>query len=159
MNYPININDIRTSLEFYSEVELLIKEAKAYLKEHSWCKKIYDGWLFTNIGYAINIFLFRIENSQSIDDNLIWVIVGDFPPMYLDTYNISTTIEVVEVYVELTRDWISKAENDESLEDCYPLDAQTDKISIDLLKKKIEFLENKIIPNIEEISFEIAPRR
>jgi hypothetical protein len=158
MNYPININDIKKSLEFYSEVKILINEAKEYIENHSWCKKIYSGWLFTNIGYALNIFLFRIENSQSIDDNLIWVIVGDFPPMYLDTYNISTTKEVVEVYVELASDWISKAESDEPLDDCYPLDAQTDKTSIDLLKKKIEFLEKKILPNIKELSFGIARR-
>ena len=156
MSYPVNIKDISPSLEFYSEVVPLLKEAKTYLKGYSWCKEIYNGWLFTNIGYAVNIFLFEIENLQSADDKFIWVIVGDFPSMYLDTYNVSTTKEVAEVYVELTTDWISKAEKNEPLEDCYPLDAQIDKPSIELLKKKVEFLEKKIIPNMDELNFEVA---
>jgi len=156
MNYPVNINSINSSTEFYSEVSPLVEEAKKYLNEHPWCKEIYSGWLFTNIGYAVCIFLFEIENTQSSEDNLTWVIVGDFPPVYLDTYNVSTTKEVVEVYIELVTDWIGNAESGESLEECYPLDATTDKDSIELLKKKIQLLEQKIVPNIEEINFKVA---
>lgn len=156
MNYPVNIKDINPSIEFYSEVTPLVEEATKYLREHPWCKEIYNGWLFTNVGYAINIFLFEIENSQSSEDNLVWVIVGDFPPMYLDTYNVSTTKEVAETYVELVSGWIEKAENNEPLDECYPLDAGTDKVSIELLKRKVEFLEKKVIPNIDELNFDIA---
>lgn len=156
MNYPVNINSIHSSVEFYSEVYPLVEEAKKYLIEHPWCKEIYNGWLFTNIGYAVCIFLFEIENSQSSEDNLLWVIAGDFPPMYLDIYNVSTTKEVVEAYIELVTNWIGNAERDESLEECYPLDATTDKDTIELLKKKIELLEQKIVPSIEEINFSVA---
>ena len=156
MNYPVNINSINSSTEFYAEVSPLVEEAKKYLNEYPWCKGIYNGWLFTNIGYAVCIFLFEIENTQSSEDNLTWVIVGDFPPMYLDTYNVLTTKEVVEAYIELVTEWIGNAESGDSLEECYPLDATTDIDSINLLKKKIKLLEQKIASNIDEINFKVA---
>jgi hypothetical protein len=33
---------------------------------------------------------------------------------------------------------------------------KTDKTSIELLKKKIEFLNKKVIPNIDELNFALA---
>lgn len=156
MTYPINITKLNSSIDFCSEVNPLLEEAMKYLNEHPWCEKIYKGWLFTNVGFAVCIFLFEIENIQSSEDNRTWVIVGDFPPMYLDTFNVATTTEVVEVYIELVKDWIRKAENGESLRECYPLDATTDKNSIALLKNKIRLLEENIIPNIEKINFKVA---
>jgi len=153
MNYPIHIQEINSSVEFHNEVLKLKNEAETYIKQYPWCAKIYGGWLITNIGFAVNIYLFKIENTQSTDDDLIWVIVGDFPPMYLDTYNVSSTTEVCETYIELASEWIAKVENSESIEECYPLDANQDKNSIELLKRKVKLLREKILPNIKDIEF------
>ena len=138
------------------EVQSLLKESREYLEKHSWCKKICKGWLFTNIGFAVCIFLYDIENAQSVEDNLIWVITGDFPPMYLDTYNVKSTKEVIENYIDLATDWISHAESGESLNDCYPLSASTDLNSIELLKKKVALLQQKILPNIDDVNYQTA---
>lgn len=153
MIYPISIDSINNSTEFYSEIIPLVEDAKSYLFQHSWCKKISSGWLFTNIGYAVCIFLFEIENAQSKEDNLIWVIVGDFPSMYLDTYNVHSTKEVLETYIELVNEWITTVESKQSLDECYPLNSlQTDE-SLEMLKKRIGLLENQILSNIDEINF------
>ena len=69
----------------------------------------YLQWIVIyNAGYAVGIFLFEIENTQSksTEDNLIWVNAGDFPPMYLDTFNVSTTKQVVDTYIDLGNMWI-----------------------------------------------------
>jgi len=154
MKYPINIKNIDESTEFYSEVIPLVETAKSYLRQHRWCKKIFSGWLFTNIGYSVCIFLFEIENSQSKEDNLIWVITGDLPNVYLDTYNIHNTKSVIEVYVEIVNMWIKTIENGKSLENCYPLDALKTEESLIMLKKRTFLLENQILPNIDDLHFE-----
>ncbi len=59
--------------------------------------------------------------------------------MYLDTYDVSTAREVVEVYIDLVTDWIKNVEGRKSLEECYPLDTTTDKDTIELLKKRLNF--------------------
>lgn len=76
--------------------------------------------------------------------------------MYLDTYNVLTTKEVVETYVELATDWIKNAKMGKSLEDSYPLDAAVDKDSIESLQERIELLNQIIVPNIENISFKVV---
>jgi hypothetical protein len=158
MTYPININRIDISVEFSEEVIFLESEAKKYLLEHEWCEKVVEGWLFTNIGHVLCIFLYHIKNSQSPEDDLIWIMVGDFPPMYLDTFNINSTKEVVDVYIELSEEWISQAESGESIEDCYPLQASTDKESINLLKRKVARLKAEISQNIDDLRFDIVKK-
>jgi hypothetical protein len=151
MKYPINIEKLDDSLEFFSETKQLLEEANIYLKEHSWCKEIKQGWLYTNIGRVICIFLFEIDNNQSVEDNFIWVMVGDFPSMYLDTINVKSTKEVIENYIYIVNDWINHVECGETLNDCYPLDASTDPILFELLKKKVGLLEKKILTGIDDI--------
>lgn len=156
MIYPIKLDKLNPAIEFYSEVKSLQKEAELFLRNHKWCDKIITGWLFTNIGYAVCIFLFEIVNSDSIEDKFIWVITGDFPPMYLDSYNVSSTTEVVEEYIDIVSDWIENAENGKSLQDSYPLASKTDSGTLQLLKSKVKLLSESILPNIEEINFNVA---
>jgi hypothetical protein len=85
MNYPLNIDCLPSNLEFADEVHLKLKESRIYLESQKWCNNIINGWLFTNLGYVFCIFLYEVENIQSPEDNFIWVVVGDLPPVYLDT--------------------------------------------------------------------------
>src|ERR1700761_3304853 len=107
MSYPINYDDISVNTEFYSELAEMHKEAENYLKNFKWCKEIKNCSLYTNIGKVFCIFLFEIDNAASIEDNFLWIIVGDIPPMYLDTFGVKTTGEVIETYVDLAEEWIN----------------------------------------------------
>ena len=157
MKYPIRIKDLDSSIEFFDEILPLINESRKYLASHrKWCGEIYEGWLFTNIGYAISIFLYKINNLQSPEDNLVWVVVGDLPPMYLDTYNVISTREVVQNYISLVEEWVENAESGKSLEDCYPLDAEISKDSIDMINKRLSLLSNNILANIDDVKYEKA---
>jgi hypothetical protein len=153
MEYPIRIDDISLSIDYYDEVIKLVKESKEYLISQSWCKSVSDGWLFTNLGKVLCIFLYRIDNLQSPEDDLLWVLVGDFPPMYLDTLNVSDTQDVVEVYVDLVNDWIKHVELGESMDDCFPLKSDHSSESIQSLKKRLNLLKNSIAQNIDKIHF------
>lgn len=144
-----------SSLEFFDKVVPLINESKIYLASQKWCGEIYEGWLFTNIGYALCIFLYRIDKLQSSEDNLVWIVVGDIPPAYLDTYNVESTKEVIENYIELVEDWIENAESGNSFEDCFPFKSDTPEESITMLKTRIQLLKNSFLPNIADIRYEI----
>ncbi len=153
MEYPKNIRNIDSSVEFFNEVNLLIEESKKYIESFPWCGKIHNGWLYTNLGYVLCIFLYEIDNLQSPQDNLIWIIVGDMPPMYLDTYNILTTKEVIDAYIQLVSDWIQHIEEGKSLDECFPIQSSSSPQTLLSLKKRIELLRNKILPAINDIQF------
>ena len=154
MEYPIKIDNINSSLEFSDEITSLIEESKKYLTSYKWCRSIKQGWLFTNIGYAINIFLYEIENEQSPDDNFIWTMVGDLPAIYLDTYSVKNTKQVIENYIGLADDWIHHVESDQSTDDCFPFQANTSNESINMFKKRIQLLRDNILPNITDIGYD-----
>jgi hypothetical protein len=153
MHYPVKIENISPGLEFYEEVQLLINESKEYLSSYRWCKKIHKGWLFTNIGHAVCIFLYEIENTQSPEDNYLWVMTGDLPAIYLDTYNVKTTKDVIENYIYLVNDWIKHAEAGDSLDECFPFISEVSVSAIEMLKKRSELLTNSILSSIDDLNY------
>lgn len=156
MVYPVRIENIDSSIEFFDEVTPLLEESKKYLTSHKWCKSIKQGWLFTNIGYAVNIFLYEIENEQSPDDNFIWIMVGDLPAIYLDTYGVETTREVIEGYIDLASDWIHFAESDQYLDNCFPFQINISSESIRMFKERIQLLHDNILPEIADIRYDVV---
>ena len=154
MKYPINVELINRELDYYEEVMALHQEAVAYLKSFRWCKEINRSHLYTNLGTVFCIFLFDLDNSASTKDNLLWVVVGDIPPMYLDTFGPRTTVEVVEDYVRLAEDWIGQVKIGESLDRCYPFKANATVQMAKLLERKISFMKNTLVANIDNIAIE-----
>lgn len=155
MEYPIKVQDINLSTEFYDEVMPLIKKSKEYLSSHKWCRSIKQCWLFVNLGYALNIYLYQIENEQSPEDDLIWIMTGDLPSIYLDTFGVKTTKEVIENYIDLANDWIEHAEVVQSLDECFPFDIDISTESIESFKKRIKLLSENILQNISDIGYDV----
>lgn len=156
MEYPVSLAKIDESVEFYAEIKELQSRAKNYLLEYEWCKEVYNGWLFTNIGYVLGVFLFEIENTASPEDKLLWVVTGDFPAVYLDTINCVTTKEAVENYIRLAVDWLDAVENNRSTEECFPFEIPEGKEYIELFKSKVSQLNTLILPNIIELNYKLA---
>jgi len=151
MHYPIKYKKLTTNVEYYSEVVVLHKEAENYLYNFDWCESINNSSLYINLGSKLCVFLFEIDNSASKEDNTLWVIVGDIPSMYLDIYGPKSTREVLNTYVELAEDWIEHVKLGKSIDECYPFNAEATSQMADLLEKKITFIKNKVIENIEEV--------
>jgi len=154
MKYPINYKSVSIETEFYSEVETLHKEAESYLLGFEWCKTIKKCFLYTNIGYVLCIFLFEIENTQSNEDNFLWVIIGDLPVMYLDVYGSKTTKEALQGYIELAEDWINNINVGKSIGNCYPFKAEPTKEMAGLLQIRVNLLRDLLITNIIDIPFD-----
>lgn len=158
MTYPINLKDIDCNIEFYPEVITLYKEAENYLRNFYWCKQIQDCYLYTNIGSAFGIFLFKIINTSSPEDDFLWVIAGDIPFMYLDVSITDTTVGIIERYVDLAEDWVAHIKSGLSMDDCYPFDAKPTIELAELLEARINFMKDSLIPNMEKLTLEISKR-
>ena len=150
MDYPINCNKIETDLELYSEVIAAHKEAVTYIKSFNWCEEIFDSSLYLNIGSSLCIFLFKINNTASKDDDLLWIVVGDIPPMYLDIHCVKTTKQVLENYIALAGDWIQAVKSEGNVEDCYPFDAEPNLEMADLLNQRMFFIRDVVLKNIDD---------
>ncbi|MES2275142.1 MAG: hypothetical protein V4592_03905 [Bacteroidota bacterium] len=151
MKYPIKYKNITSSIEYYQEVIEQHQKASSYLSDFLWCKQIINAGLYLNLGSTLCIFLFEIENTSSSDDNYLWVIVGDLPAMYLDVYAVKSTKEVIENYVGLAGDWVENIKAGKSIDDCYPFRAEPTIEIADLLERRISFMKNTLIENIEDI--------
>jgi hypothetical protein len=154
MDYPIAMTSIREDVEFYHEVIAMELEASAYLSRFKWCDKIKEKYLYYNLGTTLCVFLFDIKNNQSSDigDNLLWVIVGDLPSMYLDTYHIKTLKEALDLYAYLGGDWADKIIAKKSLKKCFPFDEKPSIELAQLLKTRVKFIKENLLENINDIS-------
>ena len=155
MKYPISIAKITTHLEYYQEVLKLYYEAAGYLKSFSWCGNILSANLYTNLGEKLCLFLFEIDNLTSKDDNFLWVIVGDIPPMYLDIHGAKSTKEVLENFVFLANEWIDHVNSGIDLTECYPFNTKPTTELANLLGRKVYFIASTVINNIDDIKIAI----
>jgi len=71
--------------------------------------------------------------------------------MYLDIYGSKTTIEVLSRYNALAKDWIFNVERGLSVDDCYPFNTKPTMQMADMLKKRVDFIYENIISNVDEI--------
>ncbi|WP_183563136.1 hypothetical protein [Mucilaginibacter sp. SP1R1] len=154
MTYPINYKTITTDVDFYQELNILHEEAQNYLLNFKWCDEIKDSFLYTNIGSVLCIFLFEIINTQNSEDDFVWIVVGDIPPMYLDVYGAKTTKNVIEDYISLSEDWIDHIKAGKSVDKCYPFNAEPTVELAGLLEKRISFMKNTLLDNMEELLYQ-----
>lgn len=156
MSYPINYKNIKKDIEFYNELNAVQQKAVDYLVSFKWCKEVKNCFLYINLGEVFCIFLFEIVNAQSVEDSLLWVIVGDIPSMYLDTHGFQTTLKVIEGYIDLAKNWIRNVREGKSLKDSYPFNAAPTLELAGLLEKRIAFMENTLINNIDDLSYQLS---
>lgn len=154
MKYPVNFKAISTDTEFFQEVITLHREAENYLLDFKWCEKIKNSFIYINLGSVFCIFLFEIVNTQSSDDDFLWVIAGDIPSMYLDVFGARTTKEVVKDYVDLAEDWINNIKEEKSVERCYHFNVEPNIELALLLEKKVSFMKSTLLDNIEDIPYQ-----
>lgn len=136
------------SLEEVSEFDEIIElkgQAEVFLKSHIWCKEIVNSWYQKGIPDKLGIFLFEILGSSQDVDRYIWVVTGDLPSVYLDS-SLKNSIEVIDCYCDLMEDWIDAVIKNESLEDCYPVQATPTIEHANMLKARIDFIRKEIIP-------------
>lgn len=97
--------------------------------------------------------MFEIDNSAGDEDNFLWIIVGDLPSMYLDTYGPTSIRDALANYTALADDWIGHIKAGKSIADCYPFNAEPTLELAELLQRRTTFIKNSILKHIDDISF------
>lgn len=87
------------------ELAELGQEAQAYLDVHWWCEEVLEGYFDRGFSkFGVFYFRFRVREGSSVDSEM-WIVAGDCPPAYLDTYYCRNGAEAVDAYVYLMREW------------------------------------------------------
>ncbi len=107
--------------------------------------------MYFNLGSTICIFLFEIVNNQSKEDNRIWVISGDLPKMYLDTFGPQSIKEVLDDYSDLAEEWADNIIAKKSIKNCFPFEAKPTIELAGMLKQRVHFIRNTILKNTTDI--------
>lgn len=154
MNYLDNIVKLLSELENTDillqkdnkeiETKKLYKEAYDYLLSHTWCNSIDSSWIAVSWGYILGVFLFEITSDIAEVDKYVWVVVGDIPPAYIDVQSVQDPIDVISSYIDIMSDWVKCVENDESTEDCYPVEVPATVEYAKMLKSRLEVLSKEV---------------
>lgn len=127
---------------------LFLQEAQLFLNNKKWCQKIEDGFLGIYVEGILAAFKFIIIPTSDNIDKELWVIVGDIPPAYLVTDYAPDAISALKVYVEEMNLWVDAVMNNKSIDDLIPVNTSATKENAKNLKKRLDFIIDKIIPEV-----------
>jgi len=136
--------------EDIEEAISMYEEAKEFLEFYDWCLEIKESFVGMLYPGIIGVFLFRIIPARKDVDEWIWVIVGDLPPAYLTIDECPNPAAALDGYIGAMQDWIEAAKNDESVANLIPVNAPATKENGDRLKKKLDFLDKKILSKYQD---------
>ena len=146
----INIDNL-TEIEEIQAILSLYYEAKNYIENFDWCISTKKCWYDKDYGIyeKLGLFLFEIKPINDTVDDLIWVIVGDLPSVYLDK-SVTTGKEALQTYCELMQEWVDNVRNGKSLDDCYPVPVDPTRENADLLNSRIFFIQRELLMTNDE---------
>ena len=131
----------------YSQETLKLKtEAESYLSGFNFCKGIKNVWFDRGWGRILTVFLMEIIPLDENVDEKLWIIVGDLPPAYIDTYSIKNGAQALECYTLLMRDWSDVVISGGDLSEMYPVNVEPTVEHAMMLRSRVEFIEREILP-------------
>lgn len=146
-NY-ISLEKARQKYNTDKRVLELIDKASSFLLSHSWCTAIVNGWLGREWGHILGIFLFEITPVDSEVDDVVWVVVGDVPPAYIDIESAVNIEQVVAAYIDIMMDWVECVEAGSSVEEVYPVAVPPTLEYANMLRTRLELISNRILPEL-----------
>lgn len=102
------------------DFQSLAAEARSYLEQHAWCRGVRHLWLADGWPGILGVFQAEIDPAGNADERL-WVVVGDVPPIYLDSPLTATAAEVLADYVAVFREWVQAVRNGEPVDALVPV--------------------------------------
>jgi hypothetical protein len=94
------------------------------------------------------IALFRFEFAHAIDDTdrELWVVVGDLPGAYFIYEGNEDPAVALECYCGLMEEWALAARDGESVDECFPVDAEATAGNAEMLLSRIAFIRRELVP-------------
>jgi len=121
------------------------QKADDYITSFRWCPTIREKYFGFGVGGIVAVFLYHFDSMINQSDDWLWVIVGDLPSVYLVIDNTTSPIDALEGYYELMEDWANNIMSDNSIDECYPVQAAPTKENAQMLLSRIEFIRREFI--------------
>lgn len=153
MNPPVDTSTFQLQGEPDPEEDAKLAEregeARNYLASFSWAKPVQETLLAFGVSRILALFLVRFVEPikwAGEEDKELWVVVGDLPPAYFGTDDSPDPAEALETYCVFMEDWADRVLLGEDLETAYPIAAAPTEEHARMLKSRIEFIRDEIIP-------------
>lgn len=128
----------------------MLTEAERYIISQKWCNKILEQFFGLGVGGVVAVFLFHIKPSGKNIDEYIWVIVGDLPPLYITVDVAPNPACALDAYIGTMEDWANAAIEGKDVNRLVPINACPTKKNGKALKKRLDFLDKKILSLYQE---------
>jgi hypothetical protein len=155
MNPPVDTSSFQLSgvpnPEEDAQLAVLEEEARDYVSTRPWSKPIREILLAYGLGRILALFLVRFEEPIRWDgeeDAELWVVVGDLPPAYFGTDDSPNPVEALETYCIFMQDWADRILNGDDIDGAYPMAAAPTEEHARMLKSRIEFIRQELIPTV-----------
>lgn len=134
-----------TQQEGVEEMNGMYQEAREFLEFYDWCAEIQESYVGLLYPGVVAVFLFRIVPARKDIDEWIWVIVGDLPPAYLTADGCPNPATALDGYIGAMMEWVDAAQKGESVAELIPVNVPATKANGDALKRRLDFLDEKIL--------------
>jgi hypothetical protein len=101
------------------------------------------------VGGILGLFLVQFEAplSGELDgERELWIVVGDLPTICFETEQAPTPAVALQLYCAIAQDWSDTVLAGQDLSESYPIAVAPTAKHADLLKKRIKFIREKLIP-------------
>lgn len=123
----------------------MLSEARTYLAKHNWCGQILEEFFGLGVGGLAAVFLFRIRPSKPTADPLVWVVVGDIPPLYISIDDAPNPACAMDAYLGAITHWAKAAIAGGPMNGMPPINAAPTKENGQRLLGRIEFIDREIL--------------
>lgn len=142
-----NLSEYDPDPEFVDQTLQLSKDAISYLESHKWCKKVKNILFDRGFGYPLGVFFVEFE-PKGIDDNFVWVIVGDIPLAYMDV-SCKNGADALDAYVFCMNEWVENVFQGKSVEELIPVNVPPEEQYAKMLRSRLDFIK-EYLKNFED---------
>ncbi len=132
------------------EFKVMLREAIEEINFYDWCLDILETYVGMFYAGIVGVFLFKIKPSGEEIDELIWVIVGDLPPIYITAEDSPNPACALDSYIGAMEEWVEAAENERSVSNLVPVNVPATKENAKNLKVRLMMLDEKILSKYKE---------
>lgn len=132
------------------ELSAMYQEAREFLEFYDWCVEVRESYVGILYLGVIGVFLFRIVPGRRDVDEWIWVIVGDLPSAYITCDECPNPATAIDGYIGAMTEWVSAAENGESVAGLIPVNIPATKENAAKLRIRLKFLDERILCEYQE---------
>jgi hypothetical protein len=149
------IEDIRSDDdESTLQLRELAAKARDYVSSFDWCLPIDAMYLADGVGRIIGLFLIEFSGKIGGTDERLWVVAGDIPSAYMIVEPPAAANDALETYCEMMGDWANAVLVTHDFDNVFPVDAAPTPGNATLLRKRVEFIREEIIPSAPDQSID-----